>query len=83
MLHKIQIPTDEAIALDDSVALSDTKIPKKAPFPTSTKATGNIANRNDPPNFSLGTNVIGPFLRKRVSPKVDDITLNANVAMKK
>ena len=41
---------------------------------------GKIA-KNDTPYLLLGTNVIGPFFKKRVNPKQHEQKLNKKVAM--
>ena len=51
------------------------------PLPTIIKLMQNIATRKDIPNWDLDTRVIGPFLRKRVTPNIEEQTLNVNDAV--
>ena len=51
------------------------------PLPTIIKLMQNIATKKDIPNWDLGTRVIGPFLRKRVTPNIEEQRLKVNVAV--
>ena len=79
-----QLPTSiprEEPTLWSSWVVNSNNNPKIHPLPIIIKLMQNIATKKDIPYWDLGTRVIGPFLRKRVTPNTEEQTLNVNDAV--
>ena len=72
-------PANKLLSSDENA----TNTPRMAPLPTIDAVTVGKIAQNDAPYLLLGTNVIGPFFKKRVIPKLHEQMLNKKVPMNK